>query len=90
MSEFMRLLDEVMVEIQAASECLENNDTTASVLLKVDCENANSHLAKAAATLQAVTMELSGLLKSLDFVFLAEMIQAKHAGNVDGNPADKK
>lgn len=57
MSEAMAMLEKVMAALHAASACLEEDAP--------DVDVANSHLARAAATLQAAMLELNPLLKAM-------------------------
>lgn len=57
MSEAMAMLEKVMSALHEASACLETDEP--------DVDVCNSHLARAAGTLQAAILELNPLLKAM-------------------------
>lgn len=73
MSEALAMLEKVMAALHDASACLEGETP--------DADTANSHLARAAATLQSAMLELNPLLKTMDAVFLGKHIQADKTGS---------
>ena len=81
MSEVIAMLEKVMAALHEASACLEADEP--------DVDVCNSHLARAAGSLQAAMVELNPLLKAMAVLFPGLNLSDEKQDRDDGSPVNQ-